>query len=98
MHDYSDANCIKILKRLADAMTADSVVLIADMVLSATTHEADLPAVAMDVAMLVMGGKERSEDGFRKILEPAGLELVKVWRASFGAGALVEARLVGSAI
>lgn len=56
--------------------------------------EADLPAIAMDVAMLSMGGKERTEAGFRKVFAAAGMELVKVWRASFGAGALVEARLV----
>ena len=55
--------------------------------------EADLLAVTMDLGMLKMGGKERTEAGFRKIMEPVGLEVVKVWRASFGADALVEARL-----
>ncbi len=92
MHDYSDTNCIRILSQLSKAMAPDSRVLIADMVMQARTHEADMPAVAMDVAMLTMGGKERTEKGFSEILDKAGLELVKVHRASYGAGALVEGR------
>lgn len=94
MHDYSDEYCIRILKHLAEAMSADSRVLIADMVLPARVTEADLPAAVMDVCVMTMGGKERTEEGFKFILEAAGLELLKVWKASFGAGALVEARLV----
>jgi hypothetical protein len=42
--------------------------------------------------MFVMGGKERTEAMFADILDKAGLELVKVYRADIGAGALVEAR------
>jgi hypothetical protein len=98
MHDYSDENCIRILKHLAAAMNVDSRVLIADMVMPARVTEADLPAAVMDVCVMVMGGKERTEQGFKTILEAAGLELVKVWWASFGAGALVEARLANSGI
>lgn len=37
-HGSSDANCIKTLKALTEAMSADSVVMIADMVMSATTQ------------------------------------------------------------
>jgi len=42
--------------------------------------------------MFVIGGKERTEAMFVDILDKAGLELVKVYRADIGAGALVEAR------
>jgi hypothetical protein len=79
-------------------MSTDSRVLLADMVLPARVTEADLSAAAMDVCVMVMGGKERTERGFKTILEAAGLEIVKVWRASFGAGALVEARLANKSV
>lgn len=95
MHDYSDENCTKILAHIRDAMAPDSKVLIADMVMPKRVAEADLPAAAMDNCVMVMGGKERTEDGFRKILEDAGLKLHKVWRSREGgaAGNIVEARL-----
>jgi hypothetical protein len=43
--------------------------------------------------MLNMGGKERTEDGFREILEAAGLTTVKVWRSGYGHAGLIEAKL-----
>lgn len=93
MHNYSDAVCSEILKHLTKAMSADSVVLISEKIVSRGCGEADLRAVAMDVCMFNMGGKERTEDGFRKMCESAGLEVVKFWRPTFGVAGLVEARL-----
>ncbi|KAI9728587.1 MAG: hypothetical protein M1834_007615 [Cirrosporium novae-zelandiae] len=93
MHDYSDANCVLILKRLAEAMSADSVVLISDMVIPPQCSETNLMAVMSDLAIMSMGGKERTEAGFSKILGLAGLELVKVWKANVEGDALAEARL-----
>lgn len=46
-----------------------------------------------DMVMLVIGGKERSAKEFEKILESAGMELVKVWPFKTGEQAVVEARL-----
>jgi hypothetical protein len=40
-----------------------------------------------------MGGKERSEDGFKRLLEAAGLEYVDTYRSGGGFGAIVEGRL-----
>ncbi|OQU97333.1 hypothetical protein CLAIMM_03279 [Cladophialophora immunda] len=95
MHDYSDDNCVKILSRLRDAMSPDSKVLIADMVMPKRVGEADLPAAAMDNTVMVMGGKERTADGFNKVLEAAGLKMVKIWhsRESGATGNIVEAML-----
>ena len=74
-------------------MEPDSVVLLADTIMPERISEADLAAAALDVNMLTMGGKERSEGMFKQILEPAGFELVKVHRAGFGVSGLVEGRL-----
>ncbi|KAH0846140.1 O-methyltransferase [Fonsecaea pedrosoi] len=95
VHDYSDENCVKILAHLREAMGPDSKVLIADMVMPKRVHEADLPAAAMDNTVMVMGGKERTADGFNKILEAAGLKMVKIWHSREGGatGNIVEAML-----
>ncbi|OAL33322.1 hypothetical protein AYO20_07333 [Fonsecaea nubica] len=95
VHDYSDENCVKILAPLREAMGPDSKVLIADMVMPKRVHEADLPAAAMDNTVMVMGGKERTADGFNKILEAAGLKMVKIWHSREGGatGNIVEAML-----
>lgn len=95
MHDYSDENCSKILSHVRDAMAPDSKVLIADMVMPKRVHEADLPAAAMDNCVMVMGGKERTAEGFEKILDDAGLKLEKIWQSREGgaAGNIVEAKL-----
>ena len=92
LRDYSDTKCIEILKHLAAAAAPDSVILISEMMIPATTGEGDLPIVCMDMSMLNMGGKERSDKQFAEILTAAGLELTKVWEG-FGADRLLEARL-----
>jgi hypothetical protein len=74
-------------------MSWDSVLLIADMVVPAKCSEADLPAACMDITMMCMGGKEKTEENFVKILTASGLKLVKIWRAAAGSQATVEACL-----
>ena len=93
MHYYSDAANNVLLTQIAKAMKSDSLLLIADMVMLARVSEAWLPAATMDNIVMAFGGKERTESSFRDLLNKAGLELVRVWRAAFGPGALVEARL-----
>jgi hypothetical protein len=65
------------------------------MVMPQRVYEADLPAAAMDNCVMVMGGKERTADGMKKILEEAGLKMVKIWQSREGGatGNIVEAML-----
>ncbi|KAL3955314.1 hypothetical protein ACCO45_010877 [Purpureocillium lilacinum] len=93
LHDYADCVGIKILSQLAGAMALDSRVLICEMVLPSRVGEADFPAAVLDQAVMTMGGKERTEKGFSNMLEAAGLELVRVWRAPGVPGGCVEGRL-----
>ena len=92
LHDYSDTKYIEILKHLAAAAAPDTAVLISEMMVPATIGEGELPIVCMDMSMMNMGGKERSEQQFVKILTAAGLELTKVWEG-FDTDRLLEARL-----
>ena len=93
LHDYSDDVGIQILKQLAASMSPDSRVLICEMVLAPRVGEADFASAVLDQAVMTMGGKERTEAGFGKMLEAAGLELVQTWRAPGVPGGCVEGRL-----
>jgi hypothetical protein len=94
MHDYQDATCVKILKNTALAMGPGSRVLIGELLVPARAPlGSDLAPYWMDIAMLAIGGKERSEKDFAKILQAAGLRLVKIWPAPFGKQAVIEAVL-----
>lgn len=97
LHDYADIHGILILSRLAAAMAPDSRVLVCEMVLPPRVDEATFPAAVLDQAVMTMGGKERTEDGFRDMFDKAGLDLVKVWRVPGVPGACVEGRLRPSA-
>jgi hypothetical protein len=80
LHDYADEGCVKILRHTREAMADYSVVLISDMVMPEKFDETTLLASSLDQVMIALGGKERTEEGFRMLLAEAGLELVKVWR------------------
>ena len=75
-------------------MGLTSRLLIGEVVLPSRTKVAgEMTGYWKDVVMLVIGGKERSPEDFAKILEVAGLQLVKVWPFETGEQAVVEARL-----
>ncbi|KAJ6444265.1 Sterigmatocystin 8-O-methyltransferase [Purpureocillium lavendulum] len=93
LHDYADSVGIEILSRLAEAMAPDSRVLVFEMVLPPRVGEADFPAAVLDQAVMTMGGKERTEQGFSRMLDAAGLEFVRVWKAPGVPGGCVEGRL-----
>jgi hypothetical protein len=63
------------------------------MVMPTKCSEADLLAACMDITMMNMGGKEKTEENFVKILTASGLKLVKIWRAAAGPQAVIEACL-----
>ncbi|KAJ4257388.1 hypothetical protein NW762_008508 [Fusarium torreyae] len=95
LHDYADNVGIQILTRLAEAMKPYSRVLICEMVLAPRVGEADFASAVLDQAVMTMGGKERTEAGFQKMFDAAGLELVRTWRAPGVPGGCVEAKLKG---
>lgn len=46
-----------------------------------------------DISLMAIGGIERTEKDFARLLESAGLVLVKVWRKPGDIMGIVEARL-----
>lgn len=90
LHDYSDAECVTILRHIAGAMAADSRLLIVETLLG------DAPSplhVAMDFMMMTISGKERTLEDFGAIAGRAGLRVTNVARNP-GGSAVVECALV----
>lgn len=92
LHDWSDSQAIKILKQIVPAMAPDSKILIAENVLPETGVQG--MASFMDMVMLCIGGKERTQANFESILQTAGLKLDGVYKTPGGMPfGMVEASL-----
>lgn len=92
-HDWPDEpEARKILDNLVPAMDREkSRVLITEFVVP-EVRAGMLPAW-MDQTMLTFGGVERTEKDWARLLDSAGLKLVKVWKAPATPTGVVEARL-----
>ncbi|PMD36716.1 S-adenosyl-L-methionine-dependent methyltransferase [Hyaloscypha variabilis F] len=93
MHNWQDNEARKILKNIADAMAPDSRLLIGEMVVPDIPEGVDKTVYWMDLCMLIIGGKERSEKEFSDLLDSAGLKLIKIWRSKVGSQTVIECRL-----
>jgi hypothetical protein len=81
IHDWNDADAVRILKVCRKAMPASGTLLIAEGVYPAriTPSPEVHGAAANDVNMLVnTGGRQRSEAEFRAILSGASFELTRI--------------------
>ncbi|GAA0167212.1 methyltransferase [Lithospermum erythrorhizon] len=85
LHDWGDEDCIKILKNCRDAITKEiGKVIIVEEILRENKkgdegHFGNIDVI-QDLTMLVhtVGGKERTEIEFKKILEEAGFSRFKI--------------------
>lgn len=77
IHDWDDEKSIKILQNIRRAMNEKGKVLIVEMVVPEGNEPS--PSKMMDVQMLVAtGGKERTENEFRELLELSGFRLTRI--------------------
>ena len=89
IHDWSEDQCLTILRNCRNAMKPDGRLLIVEMVLPAgdTPH----PGKILDIVMLVMpGGQERTEAEYAALLAKAGFRLKRVVPTA-SAASVVEA-------
>ncbi|KAF8862979.1 S-adenosyl-L-methionine-dependent methyltransferase [Acephala macrosclerotiorum] len=93
MHNWQDAECRKILHNIARAMASESRLLIGEMVAPEKPEGVDKTVYWMDLCMLIIGGKERSEKEFSELLDSASLKLVKIWRQKVGSQTVIECQL-----
>jgi hypothetical protein len=78
IHDWSDEHCRTILSRMREKLPRDGRVLICEMVV--TGEPGPTPAKMLDIEMLVMtvGGKERTEQEFAELFAASGLRLNRI--------------------
>lgn len=77
LHNWSDEQCVRILRNCASAMSPDGRVLVIEAVL-APDGRADMAAL-LDLDMLVLtGGRERRKPEIRRLLQAAGLRVESV--------------------
>ena len=94
MHNYQDNVCQPILKNAVAAMGPTSRLLIGDLVIPAKTEVGeDMSPYWMDMVMIAIGGKERSEKEFAALFDSVGLELVRVYLDDSTHQAVIEGRL-----
>lgn len=81
LHDWNDFDVLRILKRVAKAMKPGySRLLVNDIVLPSSTPTTLETSVDMQM-MIMVSGKERTEEMFCELFKEAGLQVDKIWRS-----------------
>jgi O-methyltransferase domain/Dimerisation domain len=93
LHDWDDADALRILATVRAAMPAWSRLLIVEAILPERAHEQPA-AIRMDIHMMVLlGARERTEAEYRELLAAAGFEVARVVPTGSPAGlGVIEAR------
>jgi hypothetical protein len=86
IHDWEDEEAIKILSNVRAAMGSNGTLLLVEGLIDSATR----PVGLMDMMMLVVGGRERTEADFRKLVQAAGFSLDRIIPA--GTYSLIECR------
>ena len=91
-HDLSDQNTVRVLKQIVPVMERDSKILIADNIIPEGSQSGN--TAVMDMMMMAIGGKERTEKDFKDVIDAAGLKLDGVYKAGeHNTFAIMEASL-----
>ena len=94
LHDWSDEECILILKKIAASAHPDIRLVIGECVIG-DPNVPDFGVIADMIMMSLLGGEERRKSEFEAILNAAGFEMIRVIPTK-SKMSLVEARLRGS--
>ena len=77
LHDWTDEECVQILRRCREALAPGGRILIVEMLVPEEIRPDFV--MLMDLNMLVMtGGRERTAKEFEKVLSDAGFEMTRV--------------------
>lgn len=74
IHDWDDEEAVKILSNVRNAMDGGGTLLIIEGLIDSATR----PVGLLDLMMLVLGGRERTETEFRNLVQSAGFTLSRV--------------------
>lgn len=87
LHDYGDADSVRILSHLRAAMSPDSRCVIVEQVMG---NPPSAMSAATDILMGVIGGKERTLGCWREVTAQAGLKIREVYYAKGSETAVIE--------
>jgi hypothetical protein len=77
LHDWNDAECLKILHNIRSAMSSTGKLLIVEMLIPAGNTPD--PSKILDLQMLIMeGGRERTAEEFRSLLGEAAFSITHI--------------------
>jgi SAM-dependent methyltransferase len=74
IHDWQDEDAARILRKVRRAIRPDGTLLLIEGVVDSATR----PVGLMELLMLVIGGRERTEADFRSLLAATGFSLTRV--------------------
>lgn len=74
LHNWLDDEAIAILRNVRRAIPPDGTLLLLESLVDRDPHD----TAVSDLLMMVIGGRERSESTFRKLIERAGFEVYRV--------------------
>lgn len=77
LHDWNDERCRTILRHCRDAIGAGTILII-ERIVSEPVSPADVDVIRGDLVMLAVGGKERTEVEYHRLLGEAGLQISRV--------------------
>ena len=92
LHDWNDDRCRTILRHCREA-AGSGTILIIERVVPETVSPADTDVIRGDLVMLGVGGKERTEAEYHRLLGEAGLRIDRILPID-GNFSAIEARVV----
>lgn len=82
LHNWSDADCIKLLKNCWKALPNNGKIIVVEQVIPETSQNANelKNAFLLDIIMLAfsVGGKERSEKEYQFLAKAGGFSRLKI--------------------
>ena len=93
MHDWPNSKCLEILTNLRSAMTKGySSLLLYDMVIP--DRGAQGTSTGLDLIMMsLFASCERTEKGWKDLLDTAGFRILKIWTIDPMSESLIEAEI-----
>lgn len=89
LHDWNDEVCQRILTQVVKAMKHGySKLLIEENVVPGTGAHWEI--TSLDLMMMTLGAAERTEKEWRKLIESAGLRIIKIWEGDRQSQSLIE--------